>query len=143
MRKRDIEYFLNIAKIVAEQSTCPRAHVGAVLVDASNNRIISTGYSGSIPKAPHCEEVGCLLEDGHCRRTVHAEMNALLFMRGHYENLTLYSTHKPCYQCLKALVTANVKTIYYLTIYKDDIADRILNELPEANRPILYHVTEK
>lgn len=68
-------YFLEIAKLIGTRSTCPRARVGAVLV--KGNRIISTGYNGSLPGTPHCTEVGCQMEDGHCQRAIHAEVNAV------------------------------------------------------------------
>lgn len=69
------EYFLRIAKVVASRSTCPRASVGAVVV--KDNRIIASGYNGSLPNSPHCTEVGCLMVNGHCERVIHAETNAI------------------------------------------------------------------
>jgi len=69
------EYFLSIAEEVAARSTCPRASVGAVVV--RDNRILATGYNGSLPGEPHCTEVGCLMENDHCERTIHAETNAI------------------------------------------------------------------
>lgn len=69
------DYFLNIAKEVASRSTCPRASVGAVIV--KDNHILSTGYNGAPPGEPHCTEVGCLMENNHCERTIHAETNAV------------------------------------------------------------------
>ena len=72
-------YFLNLACGVAQRSTCPRAHVGAVIVH--ENRILTTGYNGSLPGQPHCTEVGCDIRviNGveHCGRAVHAEVNAV------------------------------------------------------------------
>lgn len=68
-------YFINIAKEVAKRSTCPRASVGAVIV--KDNRILSTGYNGAPPGEPHCTDVGCLMENNHCERTIHAETNAV------------------------------------------------------------------
>ena len=68
-------YFLNIAEAVSLRSTCPRASVGAVIV--KNNRIISTGYNGSPAGEPHCTEVGCMVENNHCQRAIHAETNAV------------------------------------------------------------------
>ena len=70
------EYFMNIAREVASRATCPRASVGAVVV--RDNRILSTGYNGALPGEPHCTKVGCLMVDGHCERTVHAETNAVV-----------------------------------------------------------------
>jgi len=70
------EYFLKIAEDVASRATCPRASVGAVIV--KDHRILSTGYNGALPGEPHCTEVGCLMENNHCERTVHAETNAVV-----------------------------------------------------------------
>ena len=70
------EYFMRIARDVATRSTCLRRHVGAVIV--RERRILSTGYNGSPPGQPHCYEVGCLMEDGRCIRTLHAEQNAII-----------------------------------------------------------------
>lgn len=69
-------YFIRIAKEVASRSTCKRAAVGAVIV--KDNYIISTGYNGAPAGMAHCEDVGCDVVDGHCKRTVHAETNAIL-----------------------------------------------------------------
>ena len=70
------KYFMEIAKQVATRSTCERKQVGAVIVRDKN--ILSTGYNGSIRGLSHCDEVGHLMENGHCVRTIHAEINACL-----------------------------------------------------------------
>jgi len=70
------EYFMAIARQVATRSTCDRKHVGAVVV--KDRMILTTGYNGSIRGLPHCDDVGHLMEDGHCVRTTHAEANALV-----------------------------------------------------------------
>lgn len=69
------EYFLNVAKLVASRSTCPRASVGAVLV--KGKRIIATGYNGAPSGEQHCTDIGCLMVEGHCQRVIHAETNAI------------------------------------------------------------------
>ena len=69
------EYFLEVAKTISRRSSCPRAAVGAVIV--RDKRIISTGYNGAAAGEPHCTEVGCLMESGHCQRAIHAETNAI------------------------------------------------------------------
>ena len=68
-------YFIQIAKEVAKRSTCPRAAVGAVI--AKDNRILTTGYNGAPAGEEHCTDVGCLMENEHCQRAVHAETNAI------------------------------------------------------------------
>ena len=67
------DYFMNIAREVSTRSTCDRKFVGAVIV--RDKSILATGYNGSIRGLPHCDEVGHLMEDGHCVRTAHAEAN--------------------------------------------------------------------
>lgn len=69
-------YFMKIAHAVSERSTCDRAFVGAVLV--LDKRILTTGFNGSPAGQPHCDEIGHLLVDGHCARTIHAETNAII-----------------------------------------------------------------
>ena len=53
--------------------------VGAVVV--RDRCILATGYNGSVRGLPHCEDIGCVMEDGHCVTTVHAEANALTAVR--------------------------------------------------------------
>lgn len=98
------DYFQAIAETVALRSTCPRLHVGCVIV--RDNRIVSTGYNGSPPRAAHCTEVGCLMVDGHCMRTIHAEENAVLqaIPKGvDLAECTIYCTYKPCSRCTALL----------------------------------------
>jgi dCMP deaminase len=96
-------YMLIIAKTTALRSTCPRRSVGAVLV--KERRVISMGYNGSPPSYRQCNVDGCLLVDGHCINTIHAEMNAL--MRAREVGDTLYCTDEPCIMCLKAALSHN------------------------------------
>lgn len=120
MRKPWPEYFMDIAKAVATRATCDRKHVGAVIV--RDNRILSTGYNGSIPGAPHCDEVGHMMEDGHCVRTVHAEANAIMQAARHgvrLEGSTIYTTASPCWPCFQKIVTAGIKTIVFGELYRD------------------------
>lgn len=89
--------FMEIATVVAKRGTCDRARVGAVLVN-SDNKIISIGYNGAPSGEAHCDEVGHLIFDGHCVRTIHAEENCLngVTLKGHN---VLYVTHYPCAKC--------------------------------------------
>lgn len=124
------EYFMNIAKIVSERSTCDRAYVGCVLVN-KDNRIVSTGYNGSISGNPQCDEIGHTMRDGHCIATIHAEMNALLYCSKEgiaVKNSVCYVTHFPCLNCTKALIQAGISKIYYETGYRiDEYAVKLLD----------------
>ena len=113
-------YFMNIAREVATRSTCPRKHVGAVVV--RDKRILSTGYNGSLRGLEHCDEVGCLMEDGHCIATVHAEANAILqaAMNGvRIEGSEIYTTASPCWNCFKLVANAGLKAIYFGEFYRE------------------------
>jgi len=70
-----------ITKLVSYQGTCKRAQVGCLIV--RDGRILCTGYNGSPPGEPHCTDVGCLMVNGHCVRTTHAEANAIAFCARH------------------------------------------------------------
>ena len=115
------EYFMNIARMVASRSTCPRKFVGAVIV--RDNIILSTGYNGSMRGAPHCFDVGCMMENGHCVATIHAEANAIIHAARHgiaVEGADIYVTASPCWNCFKMIVNAGIKRIYYGEFYRDE-----------------------
>lgn len=112
------EFFLDIADKVSERATCDRFHAGCVLVQ--DKRIISTGYNGSIPNTPHCDDVGHMMKDNHCIRTIHAEINAIANAARTGTstlNATAYVTASPCWNCIKALASAGIKQIIYKTQY--------------------------
>jgi len=121
MRPSWDEYFLNIAVEVAKRSTCVRKQVGCLLV--RDNRILATGYGGSIPGQPHCLDAGCDIDPatGGCQRTTHAELNALIQCAKHgvtTDNATAYITLSPCWTCFKALAGAGVRRIVYKDEYR-------------------------
>ncbi len=118
-------YFLKLAMLVSERSTCPRMHCGCVLV--RDKQILSTGYNGSIPGDVHCEDEGCLVVDNHCIRTVHAEINAITqcSIRGTSTvGATAYVTNMPCTNCAKALIAARIKEVIIFSEYHDTMAER-------------------
>ena len=116
------KYFMEITELVASRSTCDRAWVGCVIVNSSN-RIVSTGYNGSVSGNPHCDDVGHTMRDGHCIATIHAEMNALLYCAKEgipVKNCSAYVTHFPCLNCTKALIQAGINKIYFKNDYRVD-----------------------
>lgn len=123
------EYFMGIAKQVAQRSTCPRASVGAVIV--RERRILTTGYSGAPEGLPHCLEVGCIIEDDHCQRSLHAEQNAIIQAALHGVSIaggTIYITHQPCNTCAKMIINAGLKRVIYAGEYPDQLARNFLAE---------------
>ena len=124
-------YFIKIAYAVSERSTCDRAFVGAVLV--RDKRILTTGFNGSPAGQDHCKEVGHLMVDGHCVRTIHAETNAIIQAALHgvsTKGSTCYVTHMPCINCTKALINAGIERIVYSVGYRID--DNAMNFIKAA-----------
>ncbi len=119
-----------IAKIIAARGTCDRLYAGAVLV--KDNRIISTGYNGSPPGLPHCIDVGHLLEEGHCVRTIHGEHNAILQAAVHggtsTVGSTMYSKYNPCIHCTKYVIAAGIKRVVVGKIYRNEKAVEMLRD---------------
>ena len=112
------KYFMDIADMVSRRGSCDRKQVGCILV--KDKRIIATGYNGSMTKADHCDDVGHLMENGHCVRTIHAEVNAIAQCAKYgsdCEGSTCYCNTLPCWNCFKLLVNAGVRQIYYKDAY--------------------------
>jgi len=78
------QYFLKIASVVAERSTCRRHHMGAVAV--RDKHILTTGYNGAPAGQKDCLELGCLRDELNIPsgerveicRAIHAEQNAII-----------------------------------------------------------------
>lgn len=114
------QYFMSQSHLIALRSTCERLTVGATIV--RDNRMIAGGYNGSVSGSDHCIDKGCYMIDGHCVRTVHAEMNAILQCAKfgvQTEGAEIYVTHFPCLQCCKSIIQAGIKTVYYATDYRN------------------------
>ncbi len=115
------EYFLEVMHSLAKRATCDRGRTACLIV--KDNQIIVSGYVGSPPGLPHCDDVGHLLktvthEDGkqttHCMRTLHAEQNAICqaAKRGvSVDGATMYCKLAPCRTCAMLLISAGIKRV--------------------------------
>jgi len=131
------EYFMGIAKLISERSTCLRRAVGALIV--KNRRILTTGYNGTPSGITHCKVVGCLREklkvpsgERHelCRG-LHAEQNAIIQAALYGVDIhggTLYCTNRPCSICAKMLINAGIKEIVMESGYPDEMAKEFFEE---------------
>ncbi len=131
------KYFMEMAYLASQRSTCLRRHVGAVLV--RDNQILSTGYNGSPKNISHCSQTGCLREklnvpagEKHelCRG-VHAEQNAIIqcsINGATTRNAVLYCTNQPCSICAKLIINAEIKTVYIADTYPDTLAEQMFRE---------------
>ncbi|WP_455140775.1 deoxycytidylate deaminase [Candidatus Hodarchaeum mangrovi] len=124
------QYFMKIALQVASRSTCNRKHIGAVIV--RDKTILSTGYNGSIRGLAHCDEIGHLMENDHCVRTVHAESNAIAQAAKNGVTINkaeIYITASPCWTCFKLLANSGIIRVIYGEFYRDN---RIFEAAQEA-----------
>jgi dCMP deaminase len=123
------EYFLKIASVVAERSTCRRHHIGAVAV--KDKHILATGYNGAPAGLQDCLELGCLRDElkipsgtrQEICRGIHAEQNVIIQATLHgvsLEGSTIYCTHTPCVLCAKMLVNAKIKRFVSFGKYDDN-----------------------
>jgi dCMP deaminase len=111
------EYFMSIALLASCRSPCERLHVGSTIV--KNNRLISMGYNGFIPGAPHISRV----EDNHEQSIIHSEINAITdcAKRGvSLEGAKIYVTHYPCPNCFRSIAACGIKEIYYHNDYNNN-----------------------
>lgn len=115
------EYFIGLVDEIAKRATCDRGMSGAIVV--KDKRILCTGYVGSPPGLPHCDEVGHLLkkvidEDGttrqHCVRTIHAEQNAISQAAKYgipLNGTILYCTMEPCRVCAMLILSVGIQKV--------------------------------
>ena len=115
------EYFLGLMDEVGTRATCDRGRSGCIVV--RDKQIICTGYVGSPPGFPHCDDVGHLMkevveEDGtsrmHCVRTIHAEQNAICQAARYGISLkgtTLYCKMEPCRVCAMLIISVGITKV--------------------------------
>jgi len=146
------EYFLKIASVVAERSTCLRHHVGAVAV--KDKHILSTGYNGAAAGVKDCLELGCLRDElgiasgtrHEICRAIHAEQNVIVQAALHgvsIQGATIYCTHSPCILCAKMLVNARIARFVTYGTYAEEAFRDLFSEAgirfdahPEPSRDI-------
>lgn len=132
------EYFMKMALVVSERSTCRRHSVGAVLV--KDKIVLATGYNGAPKGAKDCLESECMRdrlgiksgERAEICRAVHAEQNAVIQAATSgtsTEGTTLYCTHSPCIICAKIMANAGVKKVVVFEEYSDSSFHDLFSEL--------------
>lgn len=99
--------FLDLAASIATWSKHPTVQVGAVAVDV-HRRVIGTGYNGP---APGVWDGPMERQENRPSRTLHAELNALLFAGPGLRGVTLYCTRHPCAQCAAAIIATGVQSV--------------------------------
>lgn len=128
---------ISIACLISFRSTCKRGSNGCVIT--RDNRIIATGYNGSLRKGT-CEELKCDVNN-KCLHAVHAEENAISFAAKNGIKLNdsvLYCTSSPCYDCAKLIIQSGIKAVLFKNVYETDNGDglKLLEENHIAINPI-------
>ena len=112
---------MELTRGVARRATCDRGRSGCVVV--KDKRVLTTGYVGSPPGLPHCDEIGHLFEtrydkegneSHHCIRTTHAEQNAIAQAARHgisLDGATVYCKMEPCIMCAKTIISTGIKRV--------------------------------
>jgi dCMP deaminase len=133
MKRRDkVNYYLDLAEVVAQRGTCLRKKYGAVIV--KNDEVISTGYVGAPRGRKNCCDIGeCLRtklnvprgERYELCRSVHAEANAIisaprdkmigssLYLAGIESDTGEYVKNATCCSmCKRMVINAGIKDVY-------------------------------
>lgn len=115
---------------VIEPGVCPKC---------SGSGIIYSDERAFAIDCPRCG--GSRVLGGHCIRSVHAEMNAIIWAarRGAgLEGSTLVSTVRPCIRCSMAIIQAGIETIWYDRAYQSDDETTAFRLLSEAGVSIKH-----
>jgi dCMP deaminase len=128
------EYYINIAKQVAQRTNCLMINLGAIIV--KGDQIISTGYVGAPRKIRDCIDSGMCLRRSlnipsgqryELCKSVHAEQNAIINAAragvSLFEGVMYFYGEKifecdepelidglPCFICKKMIINAGIKT---------------------------------
>ena len=137
------EYFLDVMHALAKRATCDRGRTACVIV--KDNQIVVSGYVGSPPGLPHCDEVGHLMkkvvdEDGtireHCMRTIHAEQNAIIQAgqdRCKNAVMYIYGHNFICILCKRFIIQAGIKEVF---LQKDENSELVHVTAEEIKRDL-------
>lgn len=130
MRRDKINYYLDMADVARERSTCLRRTYGAVIV--KNDTIVSTGYSGAPRGRANCIDLGFCMraklkiprgERYEFCRSVHAEANAIiaasreqmlgatLYLVGREADGTLMPDANSCTMCKRMVINAGIEKV--------------------------------
>lgn len=148
------QYFLGLLESISKRATCNRGRCASIIV-SKGNTILATGYTGSPPGQPHCDDVGHLMktvtdEEGnqssHCMRTLHAEENAILQCAKDgikIEGATIYTKMTPCYNCAMRIVRVGIKKVAAQKRYHADKASMELFKSAGVEVKIIDDIIEE
>lgn len=116
---RDEQLMMN-ALVAAMRSTCGRRQVGAII--SSQGRPLSSGYAGPPSGAAHCDAACLEAHRGGCRRTIHAEQNAIAWAARHGVSVAgaeMHVTLSPCWECAGLIINSGIHRVVFLEEYRN------------------------
>ena len=108
------EYALRLAETGAARSEDPFERVGACVL-REDYSVAGIGYNG----APPGIKIDWTNRDSRRKRVVHAEVNALRYVRPN-EGFLLACTLMPCQDCIKMVANYGIKRVYFREVYSRD-----------------------
>jgi dCMP deaminase len=122
-------YMKHLIEAITPLYLCNRPPGAAGALITQQDKVIY-GWVGPTALSPSCKIKGCEIEDGHCVRNTHAEVQAILRCAklGYVtDGTTIYSILKPCYNCSKAIIHAGITNIFYAgAAYNEERTNTIL-----------------
>lgn len=106
--------YMKQARLVATRASCDRKHVGALIVD--KHGLVAAGCNRALHGLDQCDDVGHMIVNNSCLRTVHAESVAIAkaARRGlRTFGATCYVTASPCWKCFQLLASAGILRIVF------------------------------
>jgi dCMP deaminase len=126
VKRKFVEYFMDVAELTAILSGAKRLQVGCVIV--KDRRILSLGYNGTPPGYDNC----CEGEDGRTKpEVIHAEANAILKLAASTESAhgsVMFVTHAPCIECAKMIISCGISDIIYKNEYRCSDGVQLINK---------------
>jgi dCMP deaminase len=108
--------YLQLARTLANRSTCHRLQVGTVITSTDYRKVLAVGYNGNATGlANECDRA----EPGNCG-CLHSEENAVINCDSPRQvEKIAFVTHLPCTACAKRLINlGNVIKVYYGEEYR-------------------------
>jgi dCMP deaminase len=126
-------FWFTLALMYSTRGTCERLRTACLIV--KNKRLVGAGYNGSPSGQPHCDDIGHLIIEGHCERTLHGEENAVINThRANLKNATAYIIGTPCYRCLRLLINSGIKEVKYLGQYSNSRGKEHIKKLAKESK---------
>ena len=140
-RSEETHKFKYLKDTLEQNYTClrgPRASGALLHIKYQEERVTKNGnryiadvdediFGGVFPSknSLSCKDKGeCLIIDGHCKRNLHAEVDAIMnaLLQGYkVKDSTLYSWNKPCYECsIFAIKAGVVRIVYRYVVYNEE-----------------------